>query len=341
MGQKTRTMEASEALSAAVGGAISTALCFPLEIVKTRLQADKEKNGKSILETLADVHAAGGLFRGVGYAMAQSALEKMLYFITFNRLKSFTLSNDVSVDLTLGYVAEGSHLAITLPLEVLVTRIVTQERSNVSAHTIVRDMIRDESFVTFYRGIQAYVLLCLKPAIQYAAFNFLKAARLSAETASASGRIARQPRTNLSTGEAFLLGAVARAIATVLIYPCIRAKVLIMAGRRKQTDQDSDAAASSRASRGCGAGSGNGSGSGGANDCSGDSGSGGGSGMASVLADAVRRDGVAALFRGIGPELARGVLSSAIMLATKERLAFLILAAIGGRRQRCPQAQQS
>lgn len=74
-----------------------------------------------------------------------------------------------------------------------------------------------------YKGIQAYTVLCLKPALQYTVFEQVKA------TVTAN-----RPQKSLSAAEAFVLGMVARTISTVFIFPYIRAKVVL------QTSKSSD-----------------------------------------------------------------------------------------------------
>lgn len=77
-----------------------------------------------------------------------------------------------------------------------------------------------------YKGIQAYYVLCFKPALQYTVFEQVKGIMLKS----------RKEKT-LSAAEAFLLGMVARAVATVAVFPFVRAKV-VMQSRKKDSSQD-------------------------------------------------------------------------------------------------------
>lgn len=78
----------------------------------------------------------------------------------------------------------------------------------------------------FYRGLGAYVVLCLRPAIQYAVFEQLKALVLLKRKKT---QVAGANKAVLSALEAFALGAVARAVATFVVYPYIKAKVMAQA----------------------------------------------------------------------------------------------------------------
>ena len=84
----------------------------------------------------------------------------------------------------------------------------------------VKDIINKSGFSSLYNGWAAYIVLCLKPAITYAVFDKLKDLILRRKSKMA-GRAAR----TLSTLEAFVIGAVARGIATFIVFPYTRAKV--------------------------------------------------------------------------------------------------------------------
>ena len=77
----------------------------------------------------------------------------------------------------------------------------------------------------FYKGIQAYVVLCLKPAIQYTVYEQVKQIVIAARRLKAQGNAIVDD--SLSAAEAFFLGMFARIVATMLTYPYLRAKVLL------------------------------------------------------------------------------------------------------------------
>jgi len=129
-----------------------------------------------------------------------------------------------------------------------------------------------------YKGIQAYTVLCLKPALQYTVFEQVKATVVA-------------PRTNknLTAAEAFVLGMVARTISTVCIFPYIRAKVVL---------QTSSAGALGQRS------------------------------IPEMLSQMYSEGGFTAWFQGLGPELTRGIFSSALMLMMKEQIGQVVQAAL-------------
>merc|ERR1719215_2046895 len=91
----------------------------------------------------------------------------------------------------------------------------------------------------------------------------------------------------LTFAEAFWLGAPGRAIATFVTYPYLRAK------RLKQARQKAGEAESSLSITG-------------------------------VVSHVLANDGLFGLFKGMAPELARGVLSAALMVMVKEKLTAVV-----------------
>lgn len=148
-----------------------------------------------------------------------------------------------------------------------------------------------------YKGIQAYTILCLKPAIQYTVFEQVKRIMLIRKRlgAAASGGRSRSETETLTTMEAFILGMIARTIATIATFPYLRAKVVLQSQKNKN-----------------GA-SGNG------NETGSDK-----PNIPSMIAKMYLSGGLGECFQGLGPELTRGVFSAALMLTMKEKIAFVV-----------------
>lgn len=246
---------ASEVLAASLGGAVSATVLYPLEVLKVKLQAEEsssssgDQNGEdetatgtkaspTMIEYARKLYERQGLqvfFQGVEVSAMQSALEKSLYFFAYTGLKHihraflvFTRrdpSLGVMTNLLLGCAAEWAHLPITLPVDAWTTRIQTSSGTTTggnpdqskSALKILLSMLDEKT--NFYKGIEAYTLLCFKPALQYTVYEQVKKVLL----------IGKQGRDALSASEAFVLGMVARTVSTVIVFPFIRAKVIMQA----------------------------------------------------------------------------------------------------------------
>ena len=340
----------TEVVSASIGGIISSSALYPLEMIKTRMQSTSSSDGKDSggkadedsssssssgqasseaeaddssskdtsnkdapnkdtsnnsteisssspppsslppsppspppppsMESTALAIYEGGGFKGFWhqfhFSAAQSALEKGLYFLAYtafkNTYKSLTAAEDVNAftSVALGCCAEWAHLPVTLPFDVLTTQLATDTTGR-SAYAILTATLSEKGAGGMYKGVQAFVVLCFKPALQYMVFDKIKAAIL----------LSKKHRTaSLTAVEAFLAGMVARTVATIAVFPYTRAKVML------QTDPTSPTTS-----------------------------------IPTLLSSLYADEGIAGLFQGIGPELTRGVLSAALMLMVKEKIA--------------------
>ncbi len=118
-------------------------------------------------------------------------------------------------------MAEWAHLPVTLPIDCVTTAIQTDDQ-NRGAFVLLGNILSEKGIGGFYKGIQAYTVLCLKPAIQYTVYEQVK--KMVLATRNAGRKVVDE---SLSAAEAFFLGMVARIIATMLTYPYLRAKVML------------------------------------------------------------------------------------------------------------------
>ncbi|KAL3781317.1 hypothetical protein ACHAW5_007171 [Stephanodiscus triporus] len=252
-------------------------------------------------------------YSGIVTSAAQSATEKALYFFAYTFYKNgyvgITGNPDIGPlpNLILGCLAEWSHLPVTLPIDCLTTAIQTDDK-NRGAFALLSAMLSERGVGGFYKGIEAYVVLCLKPAIQYTVYEQVKVIILAARNAKSSSKRRGSPRTvddggddgggqssssSLGAAEAFFLGMFARVVATMLTYPYLRAKVMLQStyGNAKVKPT-----------------------------------------IPRMIVDQISTGGVRGLYQGIGPELTRGVFSAALMMMVKERIGVIVRAFIEGAR---------
>ena len=125
----------------------------------------------------------------------------------------------------------------------------------------------------FTTGLSAYWILAITPAITNTIFNKLKGIRL----AKRSGKEALA----LGTLEAFVLGGIARSVATTLMFPFLRAKTLLQASSKNPTLKDATAI---------------------------------------DIVKGLFAKGFLSMYKGLPLSLLRGVVSSAVGLTMKERI---------------------
>lgn len=165
-------------------------------------------------------------------------------------------------------------------------------------------------------------MLVANPAINVTVFDALKARLLTA-----IGRLRGQPVHSLSVGHAFVLGCLAKAVATLLTYPLIRVKVLQQAAKQASSQPQPPfppiaGQSPSRAQR-CGA---VGHGSGGAGQAPPQSVRSTSESTVALLQRIWAEDGVRGLYVGCSAQLLTTVLKAGLLLMGKEKALALALA---------------
>ena len=99
-------------------------------------------------------------------------------------------------------------------------------RKNTNAHFVQRI----QSITSLWNGIFPAILLCTNPAIQYTMYDSLKSWFLGQNTQQqhAVTITSSANNTQLSMSQSFLFGLLSKFVATVMTYPLIRAKVIMM-----------------------------------------------------------------------------------------------------------------
>jgi len=260
------------ACSAAVAGALSTVILYPLETIKTRMQAMKggdKKEKPSMAQVFEQVKKDGGLaalYSGVYVKALQSSITKSMYFYIFAMMGGGSFKT-VFAELFTGYMAELVSLPLMMPLEVVGNKMIVSKKS-VTPQKVISDIVAESGVAGFYSGLGANVVNAIQPAIHFGIFEQIKKSILN------------DKKTQLGFLESFVYGGVARAISTMIFFPTIRAKVI--AG----TDPDSKHLSPME-----------------------------------IIMGEVKKAGVVGLYNGVQPELIRGVLSTALTMAIKERVA--------------------
>ncbi|ETW03921.1 hypothetical protein, variant [Aphanomyces invadans] len=213
-----------EASSGSLGALFACLALFPLDVAKTKRQADTHttKKGESTLALLRSIwvdEGVNGLFSGLGPKAAHTVLSNFFYFYWYAWLKAAYEKSrgplTTSATLAIGAAAGAINMTITLPLDVISTRIQTaaKAQSSPSSLTLLRSMYHEHGILSLWKGYLPSLVLVSNPSIFYTIFDRLKV------------YVAR----DLSAIEAFVLAALAKSIATIVTYPVIRAKVLMQA----------------------------------------------------------------------------------------------------------------
>ena len=240
------------ALAGSLATAGSKALLYPLELVVTRLQVQRQLRGKGEAENAARdadaeyaslVDAArkiykteGGLrafYTGCAPDVAKGIVDSFLFFLAYTFLRQYeakkarggTLS--VSKELGVGVAAGSLAKAITTPIQNIVTRQQTAaliaardptssttpgESDKLSVKDIALQIRHERGIAGFWAGYGHSVVLTLNPAITFAVDNLLW--RL----------LPKSRKENPGPQLTFLIAAVSKVIATTTTYPVMLAK---------------------------------------------------------------------------------------------------------------------
>ncbi|PHH58588.1 hypothetical protein CDD82_2873 [Ophiocordyceps australis] len=221
------------ATAGAAGAVLANALVYPLDIVKTRLQTQVRSDDKSNNETnytsacdaitrIIDEEGIQGLYAGLSGSLIGVASTNFAYFYWYTvartlyakSTKSQTTPPSIAIELTLGAVAGALAQLFTIPVAVITTRQQTApvgERKGLLA--TAREVVDGPDGITgLWRGLKASLVLVVNPAITYGAYERLRPVFFPQEL-------------KLRPWEAFFLGALSKALATILTQPLIVAKV--------------------------------------------------------------------------------------------------------------------
>lgn len=247
------------------------------------------------------------LYSGASAKSVHSLSSSFLYFLAFTRLKrtyeeKFGKKIGVGATLVAASLAGCCNVLITEPLDTYSTRKQLERKRNVSkpsSSTPSRQSseveefdatlkaLRGESTETsktnaspgLYNGLYASLALTINPAIQYTVFEQLRQRLMHALNIRAQRRGALKPVVELSTFDAFILGATSKAAATLLTYPLVRAKVLQKASTELE-DRKS---------------------------------------LLGTLERVYREEGVGGMYKGLDAQLVKTVLAGALALTIKEK----------------------
>lgn len=244
---------------------------------------------------------AASLYVGAWSKTAHSISSSFLYFLAFSAMKrryEERTGGKIGMGATLLVAAAAGcvNVLVTEPLDTYVTRkqlesdakretTSSEKRYDAGLKETLRALRENEVAadrrltVGLYSGLGASLVLTINPAIQYTVFEQLRQRLMTLLNARAQGRGVSKRVVELSTFDAFILGAASKAVATMITYPLVRAKVL-----QKVCTRQEDARS-----------------------------------LVGTLERVYREEGVRGLYKGLDAQLVKTVLAGAIMMTVKEK----------------------
>ncbi|KAK3079389.1 hypothetical protein LTS18_004978 [Coniosporium uncinatum] len=234
------------AISGASGAALSHLLIYPLDLVITRLQVqkqldeDNERSSEGDYKSLADaalkIHneegGLGAFYSGVWQDTAKSMADSFFFFLAYNFLRQQRIRRNGGKSKSLppfeeigvGMLAGAFAKLLTTPVQNIVTRkqtasMVGKKDKSATSHPklsskdIALQIRHEKGILGFWSGYSATLILTLNPALTFLLHETLLRAL-----------VARDKRKDPGSGMTFAIAAASKAIASTITYPFSLAK---------------------------------------------------------------------------------------------------------------------
>ncbi|KAI5645366.1 mitochondrial carrier protein domain-containing protein [Phthorimaea operculella] len=197
------------ALAGSAGSVVGMTAFYPLDTLRSRQQMEDSKKLEGstfeVLIKLAREEGFDSLYKGLAPVLQSLGVSNFVYFYSFHALRRRTTNHSALQDLMFGLVAGSINVLLTSPLWVVNTRMKLKTNTYKSLVGGLFQLYKDEGAKGLWSGTIPSLLLVSNPAIQFMVYESLK------RNLSAKGRF--------DTYTAFLIGALAKAVATTLTYP--------------------------------------------------------------------------------------------------------------------------
>ncbi|GMF31214.1 unnamed protein product [Phytophthora lilii] len=310
-----------DASAGAMGALFAAVLLYPLDVAKTRRQVDvadqqdaaRRKEARNLLAAVWLIYrreGADGLFAGLSSKVAHTVSSNFAYFYWYSFLKAAAERQarapiTTGTSLLVASAAGALNMSMTLPLEMINTRaqiLPSDDEADADADKdkdqdgrrsmwgLAKEIYAEDGLLSFWKGFIPSLVLVSNPSINYTIFDKLKLQLQHSKMAATNATRV----SSLTALEAFILAAIAKAVATIVTYPVIRAKVLMQAQKKQVAGQQKTSHAHHHAEMG--------------------------NSMLQVLKRIGELEGPSGYFKGCSAQLFNTVLKSALLVMTKEQI---------------------
>jgi adenine nucleotide transporter 17 len=272
-----------------------------VEGFESEARQSQEEKQLDLVSCFRQIWEKDELYLGVGPIVTTLAISNFVFFFMNETMKRVLLPSASGsrpphspksrsapyLSLLASCLAGICNVLITNPLWVTNLKIVCGTAESSSLLIEMQNVARKDGLQELWKGTGTSVLLVSNPVLQFFIYEQLKNARLSSH---------RQSNRGLSPGEAFLMGALAKGVATVLTYPLQLAQaVLRLQQRSNDTDNSPDTKATGDQQQRY-------------------------QGTWDCLVKLCQRDGAKGLFTGMKAKLLQTVLTAAFTFLTYEQI---------------------
>ena len=323
------------ALAGSAGAAISNVCTYPLDLIITRLQVQRQLRKdslkpdsdeyKSIQDAFYRIRnnegGLGALYAGVLQDTSKTIADSFLFFLAYtfirqSRLRARGSEHYLPIfdELGVGFVAGALSKFLTTPIANIVTRMQTLtmmaardsssssdkgSADHATVKSIANAIYSEKGIEGFWSGYSASLVLTLNPSLTFFFFETFK--RLA---------IPKSLRSNPPAAATFLFAAISKAMASTITYPFSLAKARAQVSSRQPKPNVSAENDETK---------------GGSQIVASSKGLGRGTTVFSAIVEIARKDGIQALYEGLGGEVMKGFLSHGLMMITKEMVHKFII----------------
>lgn len=232
------------AVAGMTGGVTAISTFYPLNVVRTRLQiTDRASPGVTVvMKEIIKEEGIGGLYQGWQSAVVSLGASNFVYFYTYNGFKAIYKklmtdrglkpTVDPITNLMIASAAGVVNVLATTPLWVVGTRLTVQRKklAKGAASTSYKGIwdcltriATEEGIAGLWNGVMPSLVLVSNPSIQFVTYENLK---------GPMQRYAKARGRGITVLEFFVMGAIAKAVATVFTYPLQVAQSRLRAGKK-------------------------------------------------------------------------------------------------------------
>ncbi|EGO00795.1 hypothetical protein SERLA73DRAFT_133846, partial [Serpula lacrymans var. lacrymans S7.3] len=298
-----------QASAGSLGSATANILSYPLDLITTRIQANKS------VRKLIQRHGVTALYDGIGSDTWSTFVSSFFYYYAYSFLRSILTRRrakaamlSVPQELAIGYIAGLASRAISTPLGTITVRLQTERddedalspddgkagNTKTGFRAACEHIYDENGLLGFWKGFSTTFLLSLNPSITLFLFQLFRRVVLR-------GRDLSTPTPQ----QAFIGGALANSFAVAVLYPFILAKTLVQVTRTSQDAVSSSTSTKSPRPTPT---------------------------IQSIISSLYARGGIFALYRGLTAQLIKGIMSQGVALMFKQRIEQLVVKAYLRRR---------
>ena len=266
-----------KAASGALASAIANTLVYPLDLskvlIETQVKKNKPKSGsngiptppsesdledsvykqkvdednglkyKNTIDVLTQIYKKKGIlgwYHGLFSTVVGTAAQNFSYFYWYTIVKRVYANlykhipnhkPGTFTELFLGALAAAISQCFTMPIGVITTQQQT-DKSHKNLFQLIQDILDQDGITGLWRGLRVSMVLCINPSITYGSYERLK-------------QVLYGDKQFLKPLESFSLGVLAKSLATIATQPLIVSKAMIQKKsspkkNKKATDKNTE-----------------------------------------------------------------------------------------------------